>query len=216
MKYKLVNILLASVLISGCGKIDKLTEAADKIESLGAVAEKAEQQSSLNYSFENRLRNLEGELKQQQEHIDYLLVQLDEAKAQIKSQADFVGRERLKRFAYLTPKDTYYRSFQTDLGILAVSIKDVKPYADGSKVVFKFGGLLGMAISSADFNVVWGSTDAESRLLPRTKTVKISQALYPGAWLDIPVILEGVPPSKLGDIVVSDFANEVIAPIRAY
>ena len=119
--------------------------------------------------------------------------------------------------AYLTPGTRGYSVVRTDLAAVTVSLDDVQAYANGSKVKLNLGNTTNAKLDDAKMKVDWGSVDAKGTPIndeERTKDVKdveVLKSMFAGSWTGLEVILEGMPPDKLGFVRIHDFSNDRIA-----
>ncbi len=114
------------------------------------------------------------------------------------------------KIAYLTPGAEGYSTVSFDLGVLTVQLADVKPYANGSKVVLKFGNTLSSSINGLKASIEWGKVDdrgSPDNSNAKSKEMTFNQTLQAGAWNKIPVVLEGIPPTELGFVRVLDVTH---------
>jgi hypothetical protein len=126
---------------------------------------------------------------------------------------DFQIIRENNRIAYLTPGQSGYDSVQFSLGTLTISLVDVKPYANGSKVTLTFGNPLAATIEGLKAKIEWGSVGADG--MPDNKTLKSREVTFkekirPGSWTKADVVLEGLPPTNLGFVRVRNVAHEGI------
>jgi outer membrane murein-binding lipoprotein Lpp len=117
------------------------------------------------------------------------------------------------RIAYLTPGASGYDSVQFSLGTLTISLVDVKPYANGSKVTLTFGNPLAATIEGLKAKIEWGSVGVDG--MPDNKTLKsrdvtFKEKIRPGSWTKADVVLEGLPPTTLGFVRVRDVGHQGI------
>ena len=115
--------------------------------------------------------------------------------------------------AYLTPGSSGYSVIRMDLGNLTVSLEDIAPYANGSKIKLLFGNLTSATIEGLKAKIEWGSVDEKG--VPKNKEakareVKLTESLIPGNWNKMEVVLEGVPPSALGFVRVREVGHQAI------
>jgi hypothetical protein len=119
--------------------------------------------------------------------------------------------ENSEKMARLTPGGTGYSVLNTAFGLVAVAIDDVRGYANGSKVVLRFGVLGSATILGASARVEWGAIDELTHtpdfLNAKSKEVKFADALLPARWNRVEVVLEEIPSGKLGWIHVSNVKN---------
>jgi hypothetical protein len=116
----------------------------------------------------------------------------------------------LDEVAYLTPGEEGYSVVKSDIGAITVSLKDVKPYANGSRITLQFGNILNATITGVKAKLEWGSVDAKG--IPKNETQKsreitFSKSLRSGSWTKISVVLERVPPSDLGFVRVRELKH---------
>lgn len=119
-------------------------------------------------------------------------------------------KKALDSIAYLTPGSEGYSPVMFDLGSLVVQLADIKPYANGSKVVLKFGNPLAASIDGLKLKLEWGKVDPKGS--PQNETVRskdlvISKLIRSGAWTSVPVVLDGIPPGELGFVRVSNITH---------
>lgn len=112
--------------------------------------------------------------------------------------------------ALLMPGSSGYSVIETDLGILVVSLNDVKPYANGSQVTLRWGNILNTSINGFRMYIDYGDVDEEgmpNEETMREKEFQSSNRLREGTWNDIEVVLEGVRPENLGFIRLKYFEH---------
>jgi hypothetical protein len=112
--------------------------------------------------------------------------------------------------AYLTPHAAGYAVIKSDLGSLTVSLKNIQPYANGSKVTLQFGNVTAATIDGIKAKIEWGGMTKEG--VPNNKEAKsreitINKALQSGGWTNAEIILEGVPPTELGFVRLRDVGH---------
>ncbi len=109
--------------------------------------------------------------------------------------------------AYLTPSDEGYSVISNDLATLTVSLENVAAYANGSRVLLRFGNVTSAAIDGLSVKIEWGSLDESGRPQnerARNKEFTIPRLLRAGSWTSVPIILDGVPPAALGFVRVRE------------
>lgn len=102
---------------------------------------------------------------------------------------------------------------KTDLGPLTVSLEDIKPYANGSRVTLRFGNTTNATLDDASATVEWGTVDKKGSPLnddAKSKEISFTKSFRPGSWNSVDVILDGVPPINLGFIRIHDVKNKGI------
>ena len=122
--------------------------------------------------------------------------------------------KRMGELAYLTPGDEGYSALRYDLGTLTVSIEDVADFANGSKVMLNFGNPLSSAINGLKLTINYGEVDADGKPLnnsAKTKELTFTDSLRGGAWTRVPVVLDGLPASKLGFVRIHDVSHTGIS-----
>lgn len=103
--------------------------------------------------------------------------------------------------ALLTPGDTGYIVVKFDLGSMTVRMTDIQPYANGSKVTLVLGNLTFAHVNGVKANLEWGKvtqSGAPDEGSLKAKEVSFAETLRPGAWNNVSVVLDGVPPQDLG------------------
>ncbi len=116
--------------------------------------------------------------------------------------------------AYLTPGAEGYSALRYDLGTLTVSIEDVADFANGSKVTLNFGNPLSSTINGLKLTIDYGEVDANGKTLndsAKTKELTFTDSLRGGAWTRVPVVLDGLPASKLGFVRIRDVSHTGIS-----
>lgn len=111
------------------------------------------------------------------------------------------------KIAFLTPGSDGYAVIKTDLGILTVTLKDIQPYANGSRVILTWGNPMSATINGLKAKIEWGKVNEEGS--PQNDSAKsrdftFSESLTSGSWTNVPVVLEAVPPAELGFIRIRD------------
>lgn len=110
----------------------------------------------------------------------------------------------IERFVILSPSDEGYSVVKTDIGFLTVQLEDIKPYASGSKVTLKFGNPMAATIQGLGAKLEWGPVGAPRSM---SRKVSIQENLRSGAWTQVNVVLEGIPPAELGYVRLSELAT---------
>jgi len=112
--------------------------------------------------------------------------------------------------AYLTPGSDGYAVVKSDLGSLTVSLKNVQPYANGSKVTLQFGNLTSATIEGLKATLEWGPINSQGfpdEQQSKSKDVAFSQSLQSGGWTNTDVVLEAIPPAQLGFVRLRDVGH---------
>ena len=122
-----------------------------------------------------------------------------------------------ERMAFLKPGDSGYSVLKLDLGNVTVKITDVKPDAAGSRVSLQFGNLTSARIDGLKAKLEWGRVD-ESGIAQNDKAksreVKFTEPLAPGAWTQSELVLEDVPPAELGFVRLSEVDHSGIGLLQ--
>lgn len=152
----------------------------------------------------------------------------DDLQAQIKTLKDSTDRmqqdqswDKLVRdsasVAYLTPGTAGYSVIETDLGHLTVQLANVAAYANGTRITLRFGNLTSATINGAKATLEWGSVDQKGNPendKARSRDVTFNESLRAGAWTEVHVVLEGVPPQEFGFIRIRDMTHSGIVLYR--
>lgn len=118
----------------------------------------------------------------------------------------------LEGVAFLSVGSDGYSTIETNLGRLTVSLENVRPYANGSKVTLVFGNTTYTTIDGVNAQLAYGSVDDKgSPLLGSERSKELAfDVIRPGSWKRVPVSLEGVPPAKLGYVRLSKLEHRGI------
>jgi hypothetical protein len=143
------------------------------------------------------------------------IVKLEEELASVKTSVRVDSLLRgVDEVAILKPGDDGYSLVKADLGYLTVGMSNIVPYANGSKVTLVFGNLTGATINGLKMKVEWGGVDEAGTpdfLKMKSRETSLSESLLPGAWNKAEIVMEGVPPSQLGFVRVSNLAHRGIS-----
>lgn len=102
----------------------------------------------------------------------------------------------------------------TSLATITISVKDVKPFADGSQIYLTIGNISSATITAGSLNIKYGSrmvtyengdTEFSDKYASwynslHEKVFQISNPIYPGAWNTVRIVLPAVKPADLGYI----------------
>jgi hypothetical protein len=116
--------------------------------------------------------------------------------------------------AYITPGSEDYAIIKSDLGYMVLSLDDVQPYANGCRITLCIGNLTSAQVDGAKAMLEWGSVDDKGMPLnesARLRAISFSQTLHPGAWTNVSVVLEGVPPTDLRFVRLKQFHHTSIS-----
>jgi len=151
------------------------------------------------------------------QEIDALKIELtDLKKKQASAEWDNMMRD-FERVAFLRPGDEGYSAVRFDLGVLTVSLVDITPYANGTKVQLQFGNPLSSTVNGLKTKLEYGHTDEKGvpdNANAKSKDVTFNEALRPGAWTTVSVVLDGVKPSDLGFVRVKEITHTGISLSR--
>ncbi len=114
------------------------------------------------------------------------------------------------KVAYLTPGAEGYSLVKSDLGNLTVSIVNVRPYANGSKITLQFGNLTSATIDGLKTKLEWGPVDKDGmpkNAESKSRDVVFNEPLISGSWTNSDVVLEGIPPTDLGFVRLRDVGH---------
>jgi hypothetical protein len=162
-----------------------------------------------------RVPELETKIAALESKLATLETRFSELSQQV-NQAEFL--RDWEGIAYLTPGSDGYSSIKTDLGTLTVSLKDIQPYANGSRVTLQFGNLTSATIDGLKAKLYWGSIEKDGKRKTtesKSREVTFTQSMVSGAWTNADVVLEGVPPTELGYVTVRDVGHRGVRLRRA-
>lgn len=111
--------------------------------------------------------------------------------------------ERLtdRSVARIRPGDEGYAALAFDLGTLLVNVGEVRAQGSGSKLTLNFGNLTAAKIDGLFAVLEWGTIDSigyPNEYHRESREVVFDTVLPSGAWTASAIVLEGVPPSKVG------------------
>ncbi|GAB6282781.1 MAG: hypothetical protein STSR0008_15300 [Ignavibacterium sp.] len=161
---------------------------------------------------------------QDNKRIDKLEKQIDSLRTDYSDLKRDVSKIQFDKFldnydkvAYLTPGSDGYSSVRFDLGVLTISITNIFPYANGSKVTLRFGNTLSSTINGLKATAEYGPVDEKGISIydqMKTKELSFIKSLRSGSWTNIEVVLDGVPPDKLGYVRIKDVTHTGIELLR--
>lgn len=133
---------------------------------------------------------------------------LDERLTALRSDVAVQGaNRRIEREAWIPINGSGYALLQTSHGPLAMSITDVKPYANGSRLILQIGNLSPAAFSEVKFTVQYGPSaeDAEYLDMEKGKTMEwsVSNSIPGARWSLHTLTLEGVKPDELDHLWIT-------------
>ena len=118
--------------------------------------------------------------------------------------------------AQLDPTVREFQRLDTPVGILAVTIKNVQPFADGVRVLLAIGNPTSAALGNVEVKAKWGKrrpTYKAGEAYPQEtksfldslheKSIKLTNDLKPGYWNKVTLTLPGTPPQEFGYLELS-------------
>jgi Protein of unknown function (DUF3251) len=110
--------------------------------------------------------------------------------------------------------DQGFVRLDTELGPFAVSLEDVRPFADGLRVRLHVGNLTSATIVGASLKAKWGPRLPQNATADFThyeawhsslkeQEVRISKNLEPGRWNNVTLALPGTKPEDFGHLELS-------------
>jgi hypothetical protein len=133
-----------------------------------------------------------------------------------------VGQYRSAIFEQVT--DQGFQRLDSNVGTLVVSIRDIKPYADGVRVTLNVGNLTTAEISGITYSVKWGQSKPSYKdkewgnklaawvMALQEKTHSFPHTLKPGLWNVVQIALPGTQPQKFGYLELSMEAKTIALP----
>ncbi len=175
--------VLYAILLTSCGQDSRVPPLETQVTKL---------ESQVN-NLDSKVTTLEAEVKQLNEQISMSKVFKD-----------------IEGIAFMTPGTDGYSIIKSDLGSLTVSLTNIQPYANGSKVTLQFGNLTAATIDGLKTTLEWGSLDKDG--LPNNQEAKsreviFNESLPSGSWTNSQVVLEGIPPIELGFVRLRDVGH---------
>jgi hypothetical protein len=114
--------------------------------------------------------------------------------------------------AHLRPQSHNFTPIASSIGVVTVSIQDVSPFADGSRVRLQFGNPTYADINRFEFTVSYGPGEYRGAG-DKTDTLQFTQHLRAGTWTNVNADLAGVSPSQLGHVTILSFQASNISLI---
>lgn len=158
------------------------------------------------------------ELSQRLEALEAKVSLVEQATEDVKTRQ---GVDRLvqdaERVAYLTPASDGYSALQTDIGPITLTLSNVEPYANGTRVTLRVGNPMSATINDASATVEWGSVGSDGQPqndIARSRRVQLGTSLRPGAWTNVQLVLDAVQPAQLGFVRVRDVESGGISLLR--
>lgn len=113
----------------------------------------------------------------------------------------------------LTPGSNGYQAIRHQLGAATLSLKEVRAHDKGSAITLEIGNLTSVQITGAAMDL--GYQDPSDGSIERSSRYDVQQTFEPGKATRVTLILEGVNPSAITYIRVSNFQPKGIRLIRA-
>ena len=110
----------------------------------------------------------------------------------------------------LTPGSDGYQVIRHDLGSATLILKEVKEHANGSVIILVIGNPTSVNITGATMTISYPVD-----LVEYSSQYDVQQTLVAGKATTVRLILEGVKPSALSYVYVSDFHPKGIQLIQA-
>ena len=159
---------------------------------------------------------LAAEVKALRNDVDLLGTQILTANNRIQA-LESLRDTRDRTTAYLDPAARAYEPVDATLGTFAVSLADVRPFADGVKIKLNLGNLSAVTFNGAKVTVSYGSrvpTDgtkflAWNRAL-QSKVEHITDRLLPGHWNPVQITLPGIQEKDFGYLTVKIETDQIL------
>lgn len=120
---------------------------------------------------------------------------------------DIKTRMELKSLAVLQPGSKGYQTVRSEAGSIAVSLEDVSPYGNGSRVQLDIGNLTSANVSDMTADISWGTVTekgyADQELGKREKAT-LEGGFPAGNWRRYTLDIPAVPPAKLGYVQIEN------------
>lgn len=170
---------------------------------------------------DNETSALKTELNDARVQVNELQDKLDKLEKHVEENQNKYALDQLLAgldgIAYLTPGSDGYSVVSFDLGKLTVSLNDIQPYANGSKVILRFGNPLATTINGLNMTVDWGQVNQKGDVIDDTtksKSVTLNESLYPARWTTVSLVLDGITPSQLGFVRLKELHHSGISLSR--
>jgi hypothetical protein len=175
-----IFILFVALALTGCrmddgGSKEEITRLQQAVEKLQSSGQEIEKLKELNTALTAQVKTLENKVG-----FDELLYQF--------------SREGSASYISLTDKS--FSVVNTSLGKFLVSVEDVVPFANGTKLILSIGNPQAMTYSGLKLSFSWtkpSAKDAETQ----KKELDIPNIIIPGSWNKVEVVLS---PAKADDI----------------
>lgn len=114
-----------------------------------------------------------------------------------------------RKLVMLKPSEKGFGALATDIGTVAVAIKDVKPYADGTRLILQIGNPTSATITSFSADFEWGSAGDENSG-KHADSREFKRPLESGSWNILQLDFAEVPPTKFGFVTIYNFVPRSI------
>lgn len=157
--------------------------------------------------------DLSPQVAQLEKQVADLSAMLDEVRRKANTTSSVVEfKANAHPTAVFDPADPGFQLLDTGVVTLAISVDDVKPLADGSRVTFHFGNPSSAAVNDLKLQLTYGQrlenfktfSEWDSALLTAEK--KLTVAVQPGSWNPQQITLPRIRPENLGYIKMSAHA----------
>ena len=105
-----------------------------------------------------------------------------------------------------------FQPIKTSVGFITVSIRNIEPFASGSKVHLDFGNPTSAGLK-IKFKIDYGSLGKDGLVkkdTEKTKDVSVLETIKAASWNKTEVILDGLPNNELGYIRIHDLESPEI------
>lgn len=153
-------------------------------------------------SLKKDAETLTNEVKDLREQLSKLEIQLN--------MHEFL-QEAYKSAVFDPAADQGFQRVDSSVCSFAVSIEDVQPFADGSRVRISIGNLSAADVTDVKLKVEWGAripkqggrklVDWQKSL--QEKTIPLTERLRSGYWNRVAFTVPGTPPQQLGYLKLS-------------
>jgi outer membrane murein-binding lipoprotein Lpp len=148
-------------------------------------------------TIESKINTIENKVSELKSEIEML---------KLENQLDKIDT-KFDESAYLTPDSEGYLPIKTDIGFITVSLKDIKSYANGSKILLRLGNPISATIFNLKMKIEWGLVDKKGEpdnANTKSRDVEVSQELLGGAWTNVNIVLAGISPNDLGFVRIKN------------
>jgi hypothetical protein len=156
-----------------------------------------------NKSNMEQVKNRVEEVQKSLERIEQTISEIDTRVATLEFSKDPYG------YAVFDPSHKGYGRVDTDCGFFLISLKEIKPYLDGCKVILEIGNPSTVTYSGFILKAKWGKRFEKGEKFIdwvnslKEKEEKFTQELSPGRWNKIELIVSPAKPEHLGYLQMS-------------